>query len=123
ARRDFHEVIHRLSDLDDTTILLTTHDLDEAEKLGDRIIILAAGKIVANGSAEQLAQEVSGQAEIRWIYKGKHFSHHSDDATQYVRELLNKHKTGISNLEVRRASLEDSYMAIVQKHEDPIPSS
>ncbi|HEU4985366.1 MAG TPA: ABC transporter ATP-binding protein, partial [Nitrososphaera sp.] len=34
ARRDFHDVIHRLADLEDTTILLTTHDLAEAEKLG-----------------------------------------------------------------------------------------
>src|SRR5690606_1835690 len=33
ARREFHELLHRLSDLDDTTILLTTHDLDEAERL------------------------------------------------------------------------------------------
>ena len=41
ARRDFHDVVHRLADLEDTTILLTTHDLDEAEKLADRILILA----------------------------------------------------------------------------------
>jgi ABC-2 type transport system ATP-binding protein len=54
ARRDFHDVVHRLSDMEDTTILLTTHDLDEAEKLADRILILAGGRIVADGSAEHL---------------------------------------------------------------------
>ena len=43
ARRDFHDLIHRLTDLEDTTVLLTTHDLDEAEKLADRILILAGG--------------------------------------------------------------------------------
>lgn len=59
ARRDFHEVIHRLSDLEDTTILLTTHDLNEAEKLADRILILAGGRIVASGTADQLARQVA----------------------------------------------------------------
>src|SRR5580700_799901 len=43
ARREFHDVIHRLSEREGTTILLTTHDLDEAEKLSDRILILAGG--------------------------------------------------------------------------------
>ena len=43
ARREFHHLVHRLSDLEGTTILLTTHDLDEAEKLADRILILADG--------------------------------------------------------------------------------
>jgi ABC-2 type transport system ATP-binding protein len=117
ARRDFHDVIHRLSDLDDTTVLLTTHDLDEAEKLSDRILILAGGKIVANGSADQLARDVSSQAEVRWVQGGKPLVHATKDATAYVRKLLAQHKTGISDLEVRRASLEDTYMAFVQQHE------
>jgi ABC-2 type transport system ATP-binding protein len=117
ARRDFHDVIHRLSDLEHTTILLTTHDLDEAEKLGDRIMILAGGKIVADGSADQLAREVSGHAEVRWHQDGKHHVHATDDATAYVRKLIKQNDTGISDLEVRRASLEDTYMAIVKQHE------
>jgi len=117
ARREFHEVIHRLADFEDTTILLTTHDLSEAEKLGDRILILAGGKIVANGSADQLAREVSSQAEVRWTQDNRPFVHATEDATAFVRELLTQHKTGISDLEVRRASLEDTYMAIVEQHE------
>jgi ABC-2 type transport system ATP-binding protein len=117
ARRDFHDVIHRLSGMNNTTILLTTHDLDEAEKLADRILILAGGKIVANGSADQLAREVAGQAEVRWIQNGKNFVHAAQDATAFVRKLLSEHKTGISELEIRRASLEDTYIAIVQQHE------
>src|SRR5690606_1796111 len=58
ARRTFHDLIHGLADLSDTTILLTTHDLDEAEKLADRILILAGGKIVADGTAAALARQV-----------------------------------------------------------------
>ncbi len=66
ARRDFHDVVHRLADLEGTTILLTTHDLDEAEKLADRILILAGHRIVADGSADQLSRRVSAKTEVRW---------------------------------------------------------
>lgn len=118
ARREFHDVIHRLSDMQNTTILLTTHDLDEAEKLSDRILILATGKIVADGSADKLAREVSVHAEVRWTQDGKQYVHTTKNATSYVRKLLTQHKTGISHLEVRRASLEDTYMAVVQQHEE-----
>ncbi len=117
ARRDFHDVIHRLSDLEDTTILLTTHDLNEAEKLGDRVLILAGGEIVANGSADQLARDVSNQAEVRWTQAKKRVVHATTDATGFVRELLSQNPTGISDLEIHRPTLEDTYMAIVQKHE------
>lgn len=119
ARREFHDVIHRLSDLDSTTIMLTTHDLDEAEKLSDRIIILAGGEIVANGSVDALAQEVAGKTEVIWTENGKRHVHSTTDATNYTRKLLTQHKDGISKLEIRRASLEDTYMTIVQKHENP----
>jgi ABC-2 type transport system ATP-binding protein len=117
SRRDFHDVIHRLTDLEKTTILLTTHDLGEAEKLADRIVILAGGKIVANGSADQLARDVSSQAEVRWTQEGQHHIHATSNATNYVRKLLSQHPSGISDLEVRRASLEDTYMKIVLQHE------
>jgi len=119
ARREFHDTIHKLSDLEETTILLTTHDLNEAEKLSDRIIILAGGKIVANGSADALAQEVAGKTEVIWTQSGKRHVHSTGDATGYARKLLTQHETGISGLEIHPASLEDTYMAIVQKHENP----
>ena len=44
ARREFHDVLHRLADEEGTTILLTTHDLDEAERLADRILILTGSR-------------------------------------------------------------------------------
>jgi ABC-2 type transport system ATP-binding protein len=117
ARRDFHDLVHRLSDLEDTTILLTTHDLAEAEQLADRILILAGGRIVADGSADQLAREVSTQAEVRWSRGGERFVHATPDATRFVRELFAQYGDEVADLEVHRASLEDTYMAMVYQQE------
>lgn len=117
ARREFHDLVHRLSDLEDTTILLTTHDLDEAEKLADRILILAGGSIVADGSADQLSRRMSTNAEVKWRQDGEQFVHAPTEATRFVRELFEQHGAEISDLEVRRASLEDAYMALVQQFE------
>jgi ABC-2 type transport system ATP-binding protein len=117
ARREFHELVHRLSDFEETTILLTTHDLDEAEKLADRILILAGGLIIADGTADQLARWVETDAEVRWSREGDRFVHSTKDATRFVRELFQHYGDAIADLEVRRASLEDTYMALVREHE------
>jgi len=123
ARREFHDIVHRLSDLEDTTILLTTHDLDEAEKLADRILILAGGRIVADGSADQLARRVTRDAQVRWSRNGESFVHATPDATGFVRELFAQHGDEIADLEVRRATLEDTYIAMVQQHETGHPGT
>ncbi|MFI6497683.1 ABC transporter ATP-binding protein [Nonomuraea typhae] len=117
ARRDFHDLVHRLSDLDATTILLTTHDLDEAEKLAERILILSGGRIVADGSPDRLARSVSRDAQVRWSRDGELFVHATEDATGFVRGLFAQYGDAIEDLEVRRATLEDTYMAIVRKEE------
>jgi ABC-2 type transport system ATP-binding protein len=116
ARREFHDLVHRLAD-QDTTILLTTHDLDEAEKLADRILILAGGTIIADGSADELARRMSTEAEVRWTIDGQRFVHSTLDATGFVRELFIKHDKAVADLEVRRAGLEDVYMAMVREFE------
>lgn len=121
ARREFHDLVHRLSDLEDTTILLTTHDLGEAERLADRVLILAGGRIVADGSADQLSRQVAGQAEVRWRQGEEHFVHATEDATRFVRDLFTQHGDDITDLEVRRASLEDTYMAMVYRYETDAP--
>ena len=117
ARREFHQLVHRLSDLEQTTILLTTHDLDEAEKLADRVLILAGGRIVADDSAEGLARRVAGDAEVRWTRHGERFVHATADATTFARELFPQYGDEVEDLEIRRASLEDAYMVLVQQHE------
>jgi ABC-2 type transport system ATP-binding protein len=117
GRRDFHDLVHRLSDLEETTVLLTTHDLDEAEKLAGRILILDRGRIVADGSADQLSRRMSGRAEVRWSRDGEHFVHATTDATRFVRELFAQHGDAVADLEVRRAPLEDTYMALIHQRE------
>ncbi|MEV4756048.1 ABC transporter ATP-binding protein [Micromonospora sp. NPDC049559] len=117
ARREFHDLVHRLADIDETTILLTTHDLDEAEKLADRILILAGGRIIADGSADELSRRMSTEAEVRWSQGGGRFVHSTGDATRFVRDLFRQHGDAIEDLEVRRASLEDTYMAMVREFE------
>jgi ABC-2 type transport system ATP-binding protein len=117
ARRDFHDLIHRMTDVDSTTVLLTTHDLDEAEKLADRILILARGRIVASGSADELSRQVAGESEVRWTQDGRRFVHSDADATKFVRELFHQHGEAIGDLEVRRASLEETYMKLVREAE------
>jgi ABC-2 type transport system ATP-binding protein len=117
ARREFHDLVHRLTDVDDTTILLTTHDLDEAEKLADRIVILAGGRIIADGSADELSRQVAGESEIRWTRDGSRYVHSAADATSFVRKLFLQYGDDIGELEVRRTSLEDTYMTMVREHE------
>lgn len=117
ARREFHDLVHRLSDLEDTTILLTTHDLDEAEKLADRILILAGGRIIADDSADTLSRRMSTKSEVKWSQKGQHFIHSDTDSTRFVRELFEQHGEDISDLEVRPASLEDAYVSLVRQFE------
>jgi ABC-2 type transport system ATP-binding protein len=112
ARREFHDLVHRLAD-ENITVLLTTHDLDEAEKLADRILVLAGGRIIADGSADALSRMVSTKAEVRWSIGTERHVHSTDDATTFVRRLLTEHGSAVQDLEVRRASLEDTYMKLV----------
>ena len=121
ARHDFHDLVRLLADRDEVTILLTTHDLDEAERLADRILILAGGTIIADGSAEELARAFPGQSEVRWSRSGQRFVHAPDNATAFVRELFQHYGESVEDLEVRRASLEDTYMALVRQAEQDAP--
>ena len=117
ARRDFHQLILRLSEFEQTTILLTTHDLAEAEKLADRVLVLAGGRIVADDTAEGLARRVAGEARVSWSINGHRFSEAVADPTTFARHLFAEHGERVEDLEIRRASLEDAYIELVQQHE------
>ena len=120
ARRDFHDLVHRLSDLEGTSILLTTHDLGEAERLADRILVLAGGRIVADGSADALNRQVAATSEVRWTRHGERFVHATDEPTPFVRRLFEQYGDDVADLEVRRASLEDTYIAMVARHQSGV---
>ncbi|MFI0451720.1 ABC transporter ATP-binding protein [Actinomadura sp. 6N118] len=113
ARQEFHDLVRRL----DTTILLTTHDLAEAEKLADRIVILAGGRIIADGTAAELARRIAGEDEVRWTCGGERHAIFTTESTAFVRKLFGEYGEAIGELEVRRASLEDTYLALVREHE------
>jgi ABC-2 type transport system ATP-binding protein len=120
ARREFHELLRGLAGQQQTTILLTTHDLDEAEKLADRIIILTDGRIIADGTAAELAQRVAGQDEVRWTRDGQRFTQLTDESTAFAFDLFTRFGSAIAELEIRRSSLEDSYLTLVRQAESGV---
>ncbi len=117
ARREFHELVRGLSAAEGTTILLTTHDLDEAEKLADRVLVLAGGRIVADDTADGLSRRVEGESQVQWSVDGTRHHASVPDATGFVRSLFEEYGDLVADLEVRRASLEDAYLALVRQHE------
>ncbi|MEE1942359.1 ABC transporter ATP-binding protein [Streptomyces sp. TRM 70361] len=116
ARSEFHGLVRGLAD-ENTTVLMTTHDLAEAERLADRILILAGGRIVADGTAEELSRQVSAEATVRWTRDGRSFEEATAEPTRFVRRLFEEHGEAIGGLEVRRAGLEDTYLTMVRELE------
>jgi ABC-2 type transport system ATP-binding protein len=117
ARREFHGLIGRIAADGRTTVLLTTHDLAEAEKLADRILILSDGRVIADGTRAELAQRIAGADEVRWRLDGSRFAESTTDSTRFAFDLFRRYGEAVADLEVRRASLEDTYLAIVQQAE------
>ncbi|NLE98567.1 MAG: ABC transporter ATP-binding protein, partial [Propionibacterium sp.] len=118
ARRDFHDLIAGLADVD-TTILMTTHDLDEAEKVADRILILAAGAVVADGTPDALRLGMSSSNEVRVRDRatGEVTIHATPDPTSWLASLLATRADEVEVLEVRPASLEEAYLSLVREAE------
>lgn len=115
ARHEFHDLIRGLSDVE-TTILLTTHDLAEAELLAGRILVLAGGSIVADGTPDDLRHRMSATASVRFRRDGRLHTESTEDPVSYLREALAE-PGEMTELEVRRASLEEAYLALVHQVE------
>lgn len=60
---------------------------------------------------------MSAQAEVRWTVDGQRFVHPTDEATTFTRKPFVQYGEAVEDLEVRRASLEDTYMALVEEYE------
>ena len=80
--------------------------------------ILARGSIIATGTPAELARQIAGEDEVRWTEYDTPFVRREADSTGFVRALFQGHGDAIRNLEVRRASLEDTYLALVREAEE-----
>ena len=113
ARRAAWETIRNLRALG-TTILLTTHYLDEAEQLADRVAVLRDGEIIREGSPAELTGG-SSETEIRFRRDGQEVVEQTLDPTRRLNELTGEalaRGEALEGLEVRRPTLEDVYLEL-----------
>jgi ABC-2 type transport system ATP-binding protein len=115
ARRTAWDVVRRLRELG-KTVLLTTHYLDEAQELSDRVAIVKDGRIVAEGPPREL---VGAGARYRISYErnGHRAEHETDDPTALLHRLTSdaiERGERLENLHVTRPSLEEVYLELTQ---------
>ena len=115
ARRAAWDTIRALADLG-KTILLTTHYLDEAQALCDRVAIVKDGRILAVGAPAQLGVGASSRYRVTWRDEDGHLAtRETDDPTGLLHQLTSAalaRGTGLEDLSVTRPSLEDVYLEL-----------
>ena len=115
ARRTAWGTIRSLRDLG-KTVLLTTHYLDEAQSLADRVAIIKGGRILAEGAPRELG--VDSARRVRVSYRdaaGDLVEHVTDDPTTLLHELTGEalaRGERLEDLEVTRPSLEEVYLEL-----------
>ena len=111
ARRQFWDLIRALA-TEGATILLTTHYLEEAEALADRLAVLVGGQIVAEGTPATLGGRASAGAKVAWRENGINRLEHVRDPSDLVRRLV-KDDVDLSTLTITRPTLEDIYLNLI----------
>ncbi|MFD0520914.1 ABC transporter ATP-binding protein [Paractinoplanes durhamensis] len=114
ARRQFWDLIRALA-TDGTTILLTTHYLEEAEALADRLAVLSEGVIVAEGTPATLGGRSAAGAKVSWRDGGVQHTEQVADPTELLRKLIAA-DTDLTTLTITRPTLEDTYLALIGDH-------
>jgi ABC-2 type transport system ATP-binding protein len=117
ARRQAWETIAGLRELG-KTILLTTHYMDEAQRLADRVAVIAKGEIVAHGTPESLGDRESRPARIVYREGGREVSLETTTPVRTLNELTGKalaEGRELEGLEVVRPSLEDVYLELTEQ--------
>jgi ABC-2 type transport system ATP-binding protein len=113
ARRNAWALVRSLRDLG-KTVLLTTHYLDEAQQLADRVAVLRDGVIVTIGKPSDLTS--SAGVRISYVRDGQEVVLETDEPTKALHELTTRALAEgfeLEGLEVRRATLEDVYLDLV----------
>lgn len=120
ARRGFWELIRSLK-REGTTILLTTHYLDEAAQLSDRAGVIAGGSLIDIGRIDEIGGQDARTPVVRWHdADGAHVERTLEPAALVAR-LHAALGDGLTDLEVVRPSLEDVYLDLVQAAA-PVPA-
>ena len=112
ARRAFWALIQDLRK-SGTTILLTTHYLDEAEALADRVAVINKGKIIEVATPALLGGRATSLATVSWKGTNGIQIERTDNPTALIRKLTETYKDEIPELTVKRASLEDIYLEMI----------
>ena len=113
ARRTAWGVVRRLKELG-KTVLLTTHYLDEAQALADRVAIVKDGRIVAEGPPDRLGRG-SARYRVSYVSDGRRVEHQTDDPTELLHRLTRDalaRGEGLEGLEVTRPTLEEIYLEL-----------
>jgi ABC-2 type transport system ATP-binding protein len=118
ARHSFWDLIKQLR-TDGTTILLTTHYLDEAEQLADRVGVIAGGALLAVDTPGRLGGRAAHEVRVLWTDQGTPHQQLTATPTQLVGELSARFGGEIPDLQVLRPSLEDVYLNMIRDSADP----
>jgi ABC-2 type transport system ATP-binding protein len=111
ARHAFWDVIRSLSG-GGVTVLLTTHYLDEAAALADRVAVICDGAIVAEGPPGELGEGSADEAVVAWQGLTGPRRQRTDEPTRLVGELAAAYGGEVPGLTVTRPSLEDVYLEL-----------
>ncbi|MGO8966427.1 ABC transporter ATP-binding protein [Mycobacterium sp.] len=111
ARRQFWDLIRLLAS-DGTTVVLTTHYLDEAATLADRVAVIAGGRVVAVDSPAKLTGHVSTAATVRWMEGAEVHVEETDHPTDLIRQR-SRDGAELAQLTVTRPTLEDAYLQLI----------
>lgn len=112
ARRSFWELIRELKS-SGTTILLTTHYLDEAEALADRVAVIARGTLIEVATPATLGGRHTAQARVTWKENELDRELFTDNPTAEVAKLASRFPGEIPGLTVTRPTLEDIYLTMI----------
>lgn len=117
ARRQFWDLVRSLS-AEGTTILLTTHYLDEAAQLSDRAGVIAGGRLVEIGPIDEIGGAEARVPIVRWRENGRRIEHRTSEPGTVVAELYQRLGAEPDGLEIVRPTLEDIYLGLVGTEND-----